>query len=77
METSVVLEIVVGGVGVVSFETEVCLVVLEYLPLYTGADDVDGVFDGSLGDLITVSESFYILNCDIAMVFAIFQLFLT
>ena len=51
METSDSLDIRVGGVGVVSFDVEWLVVMLECLSVcvdVVGAHSVDGSFDGSL-----------------------------
>ena len=58
MVTSDNLDIVVGGVDVISVDTEGLVVGIDYLPLCVGVVGVYGVFDGSLVGLITMTEGF-------------------
>ena len=64
MELSDSLDIMVGGVGIGSFDAELSVVVFKYVPLHIDVvyvDSINGVdsdFDRNLGGLLTVTEDF-------------------
>ena len=74
METSDSEYIVIGRVGAVFSDAEGLIVVLEFISLYVGVVGADGVFDRSLEGLTTMTEGFHVFNCDISIVFTIYQL---